>query len=506
MSTDELARRRRTIKLGWTPDPDLVDYLWDHVSANRQIAIFQEALDTGRGPTLGLRLDAFITGALVVGVAQRSTDFLLADIQRLLAELPEPYRTKMQLRPRGKPISYRQVVYTVRRLTSLPFIGTPTMSKRERDEAFREFIERAFLKINEPFIAESPVALTNEYACDSTFFETWARVRYIETATGERDRRTVDPDATEGHKPSKNGVPGGTGFGYDLHTATNIAPLGQPPTPSVIRAITLRPANTDYANSAVNVTRTLIDEVGTVDHVIVDRGYSMKRPEDLAIPLRELGVDRTIDLAAQDRTTSRGSHQGAVARDGTLFCPCAPDLDDIPSVQSSMNSAVKVELRKRYDERDHFKVGLRADAGDGYQRVECPARAGRVRCALVPASMRLDTTKPTVSRPPDKPDLICTQATITVAPTVVGRYAQRYSYGTTRHGESYDRRTAVERSNAYLETHYGHMRRGFIRVFGEAKHALLLALAVIAVNIHIVRAFTEIHNQPKRRAKRRTTA
>ena len=98
--------------------------------------------------------------------------------------------------------------------------------------------------------------------------------------------------------------------------------------------------------------------------------------------------------------------------------------------------------------------------------MECPARAGRVRCPLVPATNDLPVTVPIVLNPPEQPAPVCTQATVTISREDLGKHHQVYPYGTTEHGRSYKRRTAVERGNAYMDRHYGNLRRGTIRCFG----------------------------------------
>ena len=54
------------------------------------------------------------------------------------------------------------------------------------------------------------------------------------------------------------------------------------------------------------------------------------------------------------------------------------------------------ELAAAYEERAHFRLAVRANKVDeqGSCRMECPARAGRVRCPLV--DMRLPVDKPQV--------------------------------------------------------------------------------------------------------------
>ena len=107
--------------------------------------------------------------------------------------------------------------------------------------------------------------------------------------------------------------------------------------------------------------------------------------------------------------------------------------------------------------------------------------------------MSLDYSHPQVVEPPEHPGAICTQSTFTLTRDDLGKHHQTYPYGTTIHGKSYGRRTAVERGNAYMDCHYGTLKRGTVRTFGLSSHLLLLALKVAAVNIQIIDAHREIH-------------
>lgn len=68
---------------------------------------------------------------------------------------------------------------------------------------------------------------------------------------------------------------------------------------------------------------------------------------------------------------------------------------------------------------------------------------------------------------------------------------QRWLYGTTRWKHEYSRRVAIESVNAEARTHRGHIDRGFTRVHGNVRTAILLTFAYIGLNVRILNDWYE---------------
>ena len=114
---------------------------------------------------------------------------------------------------------------------------------------------------------------------------------------------------------------------------------------------------------------------------------------------------------------------------------------------------------------------LSAPDDEGYQRVVCPAAAGKVRCPHKVASLALSWERPSVSHPPAELPRCCAQKSITVAPQVNEKTRQKHDYAGPVHRDSYARRTAAERTYASLaDPSVGGIRRGWCRLFGRAKN------------------------------------
>lgn len=235
-----------------------------------------------------------------------------------------------------------------------------------------------------------------------------------------------------------------------------------------------------------------------------DMGYTNKSVNDFVFPARELGYDLTIDLPAN--TPTRQAFNGGVIVDGDLWCPCTPHLNLTDRVPRNRPPAERQVLHDKYDERANYRFTRRATSDLGEPRMECPARAGRVRCRLIPVSMRAGHNKPLVPNPPARPELVCTAVTVQVSYEKLGRFHQRRPYGTTRHAKSLARRTSVERGNASLKTLHGTLQRGSIRCYGLENMLLLGGLYVAAVNVHITEAFKRNTSERAQRKARRHAA
>jgi hypothetical protein len=144
---------------------------------------------------------------------------------------------------------------------------------------------------------------------------------------------------------------------------------------------------------------------------------------------------------------------------------------------------------------------LCAPDADGYQRVMCPAAAGKVRCPHKPTSLRLSFNRPSVQGAPEELPRCCAQQSITVPPQVNEKTRQKHDYAGPAHRASYNRRTAAERTYASLaDPSIGGIRRGWCRLFGLAKNTLMYALAVAVRNVRIVESFERRRDKEARAA------
>jgi len=161
-----------------------------------------------------------------------------------------------------------------------------------------------------------------------------------------------------------------------------------------------------------------------------------------------------------------------------------------------------------------YKLGrISADDADGYHRVECPAAAGKLRCPLKPASLALGFDRPEVLGPPQLPPRCCTQATITVPPSVNAKSRQKHDHPSPAHRCSHARRSGAERSfSTTKDPATTDVRRGWCRLLGRTKNLVMYACAAVVRNLRVVAGFERrqadearraITDQPARTRKRR---
>jgi hypothetical protein len=350
----------------------------------------------------------------------------------------------------------------------------------------------------EASVPEAYKGASSSLAVDWTDHETWSRPR-----PADDPEPANDPDASFGH--AKRNAPGAKDylfFGYYAQVATMVGDEGGARVPELVRRIALHAPRVDPAAA---MTRTLLrlhkDGVALGD-VLADCGYSNRHPETFAAPLRRAGAALVMDLHPGDRGR-RGTFEGAVAANGALFCPATPEaLLDLGPLKRGATPDEVAAHDARFAELWRYRFpALSAPDDDGYQRVICPAAAGKVRCPHKVASLALSLDRPSVSHPPEELPRCCAQKSITVAPQVNEKTRQKHDYAGPAHRASYARRVAAERTYASLaDPSVGGIRRGWSRLFGRAKNTVMYALAVVVRNVRIVESFERRKAQDARAA------
>ena len=226
----------------------------------------------------------------------------------------------------------------------------------------------------------------------------------------------------------------------------------------------------DPARALVAVLLRMPGDGIPLGDIIDDSGYAHRDAQAWAIPLRRAGAQLVQDLHPHDRGP-RGTHEGAVIANGSLYCPRHPrtllELAPLPPAASSEQVAAHDQQAA---ELARHKLGRHsADDADGYHRVTCPATTGKIRCPLRPDSMTLSRDRPEILTPPGHPPACCTQQTITVPPGVAAKTRQKHDYPSPQWRRSYaaaHRRRAV---NATIkDTATTSIARGWCRLTGLA--------------------------------------
>lgn len=292
-----------------------------------------------------------------------------------------------------------------------------------------------------------------------------------------KNRRSPDPDAGWGRRRRRG--PGSEKddffYGFHEHLVILIPDEDHPSVPELVRRTELHTASQDTARHGLQILERLHSQGVPPGDLVADAGYSYANGWTLRV--HELGYRPTVDLHPSDRGM-QGTVHGALLIDNHLYCPRLPDqLKELDPTDTT-----KRDLRNPY----RFQTKGRPNR-QGDQRHTCPAAAGKLRCPLVPESLSLPHTKPTIDEAPNHPPAVCRQKTITIKRTERGKNPQTHPYGTTAWKNSYNRRTTAERGFARSKDNLtGHLTHPAIRSQGLTKHRLIRTLIYLNNNLRIL--------------------
>jgi len=461
--------------------------------------LLEQALrPTGRGRPRQLTVRALLVGLkLAVDSAKTAC---LTDVFVVLTEgLPEAVQHDLGVRDRrtGRVITVHQVRRLLdsikNRLDPYAHSGAGAADAARRLEALQQVLDE-LLAATMP--ADMPTG--GAYAVDGTGTWSWARGK-------DRQSAAADPDAAWGVKTSKSGKQERY-FGYELHAVVRVGRLNDDhPVPCLAERIVVTPASTNCAEAVLPAITKMREDGLRLREVIADRGYTYKTGWSRG--LRALDVNSVLDLHPT-QLGARGSHGGARFITGVPHCPATPDaFDTIPRPERLAASAPLELFLEQINTREQW--ALRRIAGpdsSGSERYECPARAGKLRCPLVPQSMAQPVTLPKVLEPPQpSAHQCCSQRTITVPGDVDYKSRQRHYWGSRDWINSFSRRSRVEGWFGNLKDRSREaLTRGAFRVMGLCKSSLMLGIYAAATNLRLLDAWaTKVgRNEPPALASR----
>jgi hypothetical protein len=313
----------------------------------------------------------------------------------------------------------------------------------------------------------------------------------------------ADPEASWGHR--KNNLLRSENelfYGYYLSAAITMRDEGGPAVPELARRAALSSCRRDPVRALAPVLAAMPGQQIPLGDILADSGYSHRDAAAWALPLRAAGAQLVQDLHPHDRGP-KGTHQGAVISNGNLYCPQTPrPLLDLGPLARTATREQAADHDRKTAELARYKLGrLTADDDDGYHRAQCPAAIGKLRCPLRPASMTLDRDRPEILQPPEHPQPCCAQQTITVAPDIIAKTAQKHDYPSAPWRRSYARRTGAERGFATIkDPAASDIARGWCRLMGLTPLTLFTVTLLIVRNQRILRAWNARQEETQRRA------
>ena len=233
----------------------------------------------------------------------------------------------------------------------------------------------------------------------------------------------ADPEASWGHR--KNNLLRSQDelfYGYCLSAAIMMREENGPAIPELARRVALSSCRHDPVRAFAPVLTAMPGQGFPLGDILDDSGYAHRDAAAWALPLRAAGAQLVQDLHPHDRGP-KGTHDGAVISNGSLYCPQAPrPLLELGPLARTATKEQAADWERTTTELARHKPGrLTADDADGYHRVQCPAAMGKIRCPLRPPSMTLDRDRPEILSPPQHPQACCAQQTITVPPDVLAK-------------------------------------------------------------------------------------
>lgn len=324
-------------------------------------------------------------------------------------------------------------------------------------------------------------------ALDGMDYPTWARnEKYLDPKTGEV-RASADPGAAIGHRTSTPNHENPWYCGYEEHGVTNATdPKGRLHGPHLMLAMTLRPGIKDRGPAGAAAVVRAAQHFGSTE-VLVDRGYTQLAPANFWARVFEHGVHTVHDLVTNQRGARAASVPGVIVVDGHPFTAALPEsLRYLTPPRLDDRTEDQTRARQIYDKRQPyaFTPHTRIDPKTGSQRFKGPALTGHVRCQNFPASMRLPRSRPlTNCRKGEK----CACGKVITLPVGDDAHLRQPAlYGSTAWKRRYNGRVAIESMNAEARVHRGNIERGFTRVHGLGRTAILLTFAYIGLNIRIL--------------------
>ncbi|MFS4092213.1 hypothetical protein [Streptomyces sp. AF1A] len=222
-----------------------------------------------------------------------------------------------------------------------------------------------------------------------------------------------------------------------------------------------------------------------------------------------MGYKPVYDYRA-DQLGKQAETQGAILVEGGWYCPSMPE----PLINATIDlHAGRIEREtwvQLIAARRAYRVMPKENAdSDGYQRMMCPAEAGKAQCLLRPRSLGRGVHLPLVDPEPSPtgPVKICRQRTVTISPEAGAKHWQALEYGSREWQKVCFRlRNSVEGYNGYAKNPLaeGIESAGSHRIRGIAAQTILLAFQLAHANRRKIKKWLDTLPLGGERPRRRT--
>lgn len=306
-----------------------------------------------------------------------------------------------------------------------------------------------------------------------------------------------DPDAGHGVKTRKDGNRE-TYYGYQLHALVRVPERpGQPGAMPLFEAFELTPAQLDVVEPSLRMIDRALAGGAAITDLIADRHYSYKTADRWYYELLRRNIRQHVDLHPADQGFR--DYNGMKLAAAWMHCPATPDrLGTIAAPGPNATDDAKKAFSELIDERQRYALRRvsRQSATHG-ARWECPALAGTLGCTLRPGTVEVAQLNglPVVLEPPDPATApaCCRQRTVTTGTDAQAKLEQEHYWGSEKWRKRYSSRTFVEGAFGNMKNpSTENVDRGFFQVVGLAKVTFCIGIALVAHNLRMLRANTEL--------------
>jgi hypothetical protein len=313
---------------------------------------------------IGVRPRQLSVRTLLIGMLLAAVDGRPAHLRRVhqaLTALCEDDQRRLGVLAHWKTgphqLTYRQLEYTLTLLAR-------ALAKAAPDGAPSEQLSRVLDQLLEASIQVCGPPASSSLAVDWTDLETWAR-----PPRKDGQGRCADPEAAWGHRNTNHPARNETFYGYYLQALTTVPDEHGPQVPELVRRIHIASCQHDPPAQIIPAIARMHHDAIPITDVLADSGYSYRQPETFALPLRALAIQLVIDLHPNDRGR-KGTHQGAIAANGQLYCPATPtSLLELGPLPPAATIEQTIHHDQQCAELARYKLApITAPDTDGYKR------------------------------------------------------------------------------------------------------------------------------------------
>lgn len=345
---------------------------------------------------------------------------------------------------------------------------------------------------------------------DATPVRAHARGRKTSDATTEPDagwyvREGEHLDTGDPNKRHK--------YGWEIHLAVACTndPLKPATGPLMVTGVSFDRPGKRIAENAMTILTSMTDRGYPPGLIATDRAYwPNSQPDKLQLPARALGWNNINDYKETERGVKAG-HAGGIQVEGAWYCPSMPQPLITATIDYLQHKTIdKAIWKQRIEERARYMLKAKENPdADGHQPLRCPAvgPSATAACPLRPASMTPTATaakRARITSPPEHPDRICTQTSVSFPPTAGAKYRQDYQFGSKQWADWYKTmRSTVEGFNGYVkDAAYEDLETpAKRRLRGRAAQHLLVTLLIVSANLRKLQSWSDQQTNPTKVAQ-----